>query len=76
MAEAWTDTPLPCLIADRAYDGDAFRAWLAQRGTEAVIPVRRGRTNLQPHDPEQCPARNAVERGLGWLKRWRRGHPL
>ena len=24
--------PLPRLIADRAYDGDAFRAWLAQRG--------------------------------------------
>ena len=31
--EAWTDGPQPRLIADRAYDGDAFRAWRAQRGT-------------------------------------------
>ena len=68
LVESWTDTPLPCLSADRVYDGAAFRAWLAQRGTEAVIPARRGRTN--PHDPEQCPARNAAERGLSWLKGW------
>ena len=27
--EAWAGAPRPCLIADRAYDGDAFRAWLA-----------------------------------------------
>ena len=26
LVEAWTDTLLPCLISDRAYDGDAFRA--------------------------------------------------
>ena len=45
LVEDWTDTPLPCLIADRAYDDDAFRAWLAQRGTEAVIPAK-GRTNF------------------------------
>ena len=68
--ESWTDTPRPCLIADRAYDGDAFRAWLVQRGTEAVIPARKGRT--QPYDSERYPARNAVEWGLGWLKWWRR----
>ena len=55
--------------ADRAYDGDAFRAWLAQRGIEAVIPSRAGRTNPQSHDPERYQARNAVERGIGWLKR-------
>ena len=59
-------------MADRAYDGAPFRAWLAQRGTEAVIPARKGRTNPQPHDPERYKARNALERGLGWLKQRRR----
>ncbi len=72
LVEAWTDTPLPCLMADRAYDRDGFRAWLAQRGTEAVIPARKGRTNPQPHDPERYPARNAIERGVGRLKPGRR----
>ena len=33
---------------------------------------RKGRTNPQPHDPEPYPARNAIERGLGWLQRGRR----
>ena len=68
LVEAWTDTPRPCLMADRAYDGDGFRTWRAQRGTEAVIPDRKGRTNPQPHDLELYKARNAIERGLGWLK--------
>ena len=53
-------------------DGDAFRAWLAQRNLEAVTPARKGRTNPQPHDPERYPARKAVERGLGWLTHGRR----
>ena len=70
--EAWTGVPQPCLIADRAYDGDAFRAWWEQQGIEAVIPSRKGRTNPRPHDPERYKARNAVERGFGWLKGWRR----
>ena len=50
----------------------AVQAWLEQQGIEAVIPARNGRTNPQLHDPERYPARNAVERGLGWLKWWRR----
>ena len=37
-----TDAPLPCLIADRVYDGDAFRTWRAQQGIEAVIPPGPG----------------------------------
>ena len=62
LVEAWTDAPRSCLIANRAYDGDAFRAWRAQRGIKAVIPARNGRTNPQSHAPERYPARNAVER--------------
>ena len=70
--EAWIDAPLPCLIADRAYDRDGFRAWRAQRDIKAVLPARRGHLNPQPHDPEKYKARKAVERGLGGLKQWRR----
>ena len=70
--EAWTGAPRPCLIADRAYDGDAFRAWRARQGLEAVIPARQGRTNPRPHDPARYPARNAVERGIGGLTHGRR----
>ena len=72
LVEAWTGAPLPCLIADRAYGGDAFRAWRERQGIEPVIPARKGRTNPRPHDPERYPARNAVERGIGWLKHGRR----
>ena len=54
-----------------ATDGDAFRVWLAQQGIEAVIPARKGH-EPQPHDPKRYQTRNAVERGLGWLKWWRR----
>ncbi len=72
LVEAWTGAPLPCLIADRAYDGDAFRAWREQQGIKAVIPARKGRTNPPPYDLERYPARNAVERGIGWLKHGRR----
>ena len=54
------------------YDSDGFRAWWAQRGIEAVIPARRGRTHPQSHDPEKYKARKAVERGLGGLKQGRR----
>ena len=41
--EVWTAAPLSRLIADRAYDVDAFRTWLTQRGIQAVIPARAGR---------------------------------
>lgn len=37
-------------IADRAYDGEAFRAWLAQRGLQAFIPARARRRDPPPYD--------------------------
>ena len=42
LVEAWSAAPLSRLMADRAYDVDAFRAWLAPRGIQAVIPARAG----------------------------------
>ena len=38
LVKAWTGAPLPCLIADRAYDGEAFRAWMAQRAFGPSCP--------------------------------------
>ena len=73
LGKAWTDTPRSCRIADRAWDGNAFRAWRAQQDTEAVMPARRQRTNPQLYDPERYPARSAREQGLGWLQRGHRG---
>ena len=79
LMEDGTDAPLPCLIADRAYDRDGFRAWWAPRNLMAVIPARRGRTHPQPHDPERYLARKAVrydkyaQRCLGfryWTAAW------
>ena len=52
--------------------GPRFRAWRAQRDIKAVIPAQRGCLNPQSHDPERYKARNAVERGIGGLKPWRR----
>ena len=75
--EAWTVTPRPCLMADRAYEGDAFRAWRAQRGTEAVIPARKGRTN--PPAPRPRTVQGAQGRGTGPRLAQgvaARGHPL
>ena len=70
--EAWTGAPLPRLIADRAYDRDASRAWRAPQAIEAVIPTQHRRLNPQSRDPERYPARHAAERGLGWLAHGRR----
>ena len=68
--EAWTDAPLPCLIADRAYDRDDFRAWRAQRDIKAVIPAWRGRT--YPSPTTRNGTKRATPRGIGRLKPWRR----
>ena len=70
--EDGTDAPLPCLIADRAYDRAGFRAGRAQRAIKAVLPARRGRLNPHSHDPERYPARKAVERGIDGLQQGRR----
>ena len=47
---SWTDTPWLELIADRAYDVDAFRAWQASQGMEAVrsAPGLTARNGIRP----------------------------
>ena len=63
LGEAWTGTPLACRIADRTWDGDAFRAWWAQQDIKAVLPAQSRRTNSQPCDPARAPG--APCRGTG-----------
>ena len=64
---AQADAPLSCLMADRAWDDDAFRARRAQRDIKAVIPARSRRTNPQSRAPERFPARfpSTPRRGTG-----------
>ena len=48
-------------MADRAYDGDGFRNGAPR---PSFRPGRGARTPA----PERYKARNAIERGIGWLK--------
>lgn len=60
------------VVADRAYDSDAFVTWLADRAIEAVIPSRRGRRHPRRLDRGSYRERNVIERFFGRLKRFRR----
>jgi transposase len=66
---------VPCparLLADRAYDARSLRAWLAERGAEAVIPPQP--TRKHPHTYDACAykSRNLIERMFCRLKDFRR----
>jgi transposase len=60
------------LLADRAYDARKLRLWLAERGTEPVIPPNPTRKNPYPYDPVAYRSRNAIERMFCRLKDFRR----
>jgi transposase len=65
--------PPPCrLLADKAYDADAFRAWLKDRDIEAVIPSSAARKKPYPYDRHAYTRRNVIERMFCRLKDWRR----
>ena len=67
--------PLPkamTLLADAAYDSDAFRAFLTERGTKPVIKQNPTRKRLHPFDKNAYKARNVIERAFSRLKDWRR----
>lgn len=63
--------PMRRLLADKAYDANDLRDFLAAQGTEAVIspmPTRR----IQPaFDPIAYRSRNLIERAFCRLKDWR-----
>lgn len=60
------------VLADKAYDSNAFRQIVAQTGAEAVIPSNRSRKTLIPHDPIIYKLRNRIERCFNKLKHFRR----
>ena len=74
MAPALVDAAgfIARLIADKAYDTNPFRALLAGKAIEPVIPSIRRRKPLIPYDPTAYRQRNLIERMFCRLKDFRR----
>lgn len=66
-----TMPPMRRLIADKAYDANDLRAFLANQGTEAVISPMPKRRSRPAFDPCADRARNLIERAFCRLKDWR-----
>ena len=64
--------PSISVIADRAYDSNALLEWLAERGSQAVIPARKNRRAPRELARDAYAVRNVIERFFGRLKRLRR----
>jgi transposase len=64
--------PTRRLIADKAYDADRLRTWLADKGIEGVIPGRAARAVAYPLNRAAYRRRNAIEWMFGHLKNWKR----
>jgi transposase len=60
------------VLADTAYDSNAFREVVAGIGAEAVIPCNPTRKTLIPYDFQAYKARNLIERCFNKLKHFRR----
>jgi len=56
------------LLADKAYDTDAIRADLKERGIKPVIPSKSNRTKTIRYNRKLYRERNCIERTLGHLK--------
>jgi transposase len=63
--------PAEHVIADKAYDIDRFRAYLAFRA-DAVIPAKSSRTKPIPHDKHLYKERHLVECFINKIKHFRR----
>ena len=66
------------LVGDKGYDSNDLRAWLAERGTTAVIPSNRNRNRNRNRKVQiDCDyaiykQRNVVKRMFCRFKDWRR----
>jgi transposase len=60
------------VLADKAYDSNAFRTTIAAMGATAVIPSNRSRKIIIPHDAVAYKHRNRIERCFNRLKHFRR----
>lgn len=63
--------PAKRLLADKAYDADRLRHWLADRRIEAVIPGRATRKDAYALNRFAYRRRNVIERMFGKLKNWK-----
>ncbi|XHO95527.1 IS5 family transposase [Azospirillum sp. A26] len=60
------------LLADKAFDSNAIRALVAERGAVAVIPSKADRSTPIPHDAEMYKWRHLVENFFCKIKAFRR----
>ena len=60
------------VIADAAYDSDAFRAEIVDQGSVPVIRPRKNRLEDRPYDKDLYKLRNVIERFFHRLKQYRR----
>lgn len=63
--------PVEILIADKAFDADAFRDYLDAGGVSAVIPSNRSRAQALARDPELYKERHLVECFINKIKYFR-----
>ncbi len=66
------DVDFGALIADKAFDSNALRASLNERGAVAVIPSKQSRKTPIPHDAEMYKWRHLIENCFQRLKEFRR----
>jgi transposase len=64
--------PVSRLLADRGYDANHLRRFLADQQAEAVIPSTTSRRQPIPYDTVAYRDRNRIERMWCRLKDWRR----
>lgn len=63
---------MSALIGDKGYDGDGFRAEIANRGANPIIPNKSNRVTLHTFSKRAYKGRNVIERCFCRLKDFRR----
>jgi transposase len=66
------DLPLVSVIADKAYDTDAFRTYLIEAEADAVIPPSARRIPELSYDEEAYKLRYRIECFINKIKHYRR----
>ena len=73
VAPSLVPQPAPAfVVADRAYDSEAWILGMRDKGICPVVPARRNRKVHRPHDRGLYAMRNHVERFFAHLKHFRR----
>lgn len=66
------DLPADFVVADKAYDSDAFVEIISAQDSEAVIPPRANRINPREFDRHIYKDRSLIERFFNRIKQFRR----